>query len=102
MCRRFCCKNFSTSLGFLASKFRLPQRRLMKNRKNTKLAHPQATEVLHEQIGLRAYYIWLASGSGHGNDLQHWLEAEREIATRASASIADLKNADSWEEPKTL
>jgi len=64
----------------------------MKNRKNNKLAEPQSAEMLREQIGVRAYYIWLASGGGHGNDLQHWLQAEEEVRPHASASIAGPKN----------
>jgi hypothetical protein len=87
------------SVGFLAPKFRLPEWQLMKHRKNTKPAEPQGRGVLHEQIGLRAYHIWLASDGGHGNDLQHWFQAEKE--TRASALIADPRNSDSQEEPNT-
>jgi hypothetical protein len=56
-----------------------------------------AQGVLHEQIGLRAYHIWLASDGAHGNDFQHWFQAEKEM--RASASIADPRN--SQEEPNT-
>ena len=64
----------------------------MKNRKNNKPTEPQRTEPLHEQIELRAYYIWLASGGGHGNDLQHWLQAEEDVRPHASTSIAGPKN----------
>ena len=74
----------------------------MKNRKNLKLAAMQGTEGLNEQFELRAYHIWLASGGGHGNDLDYWLQAEKGIRTRASASIADSKNPDSLEEPNPL
>ena len=74
----------------------------MTNRKNIKPAGPQGTDVLHEQIGLRAYHIWLASGGGHGNDLQHWFQAEKEIGTRPNVSIAIARNPDSQGEPNTL
>ena len=67
----------------------------MKHRKNTKPAEPHRTDPVHEQIQLRAYQIWLASDGGHGNDVQHWLQAEKEIRTRVSASIADPGNPDS-------
>ena len=32
-----------------------------------------------EQIEERAYELWLAGGCAHGNDLDHWLQAEREV-----------------------
>jgi Protein of unknown function (DUF2934) len=67
----------------------------MKNRKNTIPADPQGTEALREQIGLRAYHIWLASGGGYGNELQHWLQAEREIRAGTGAPIANPRNPDS-------
>jgi hypothetical protein len=31
-----------------------------------------------QQISRRAYELWQAAGSQHGDDLRHWLEAERE------------------------
>ena len=34
---------------------------------------------LHEQIEKRAYEIWLADGSRHGEDLNHWFQAETEV-----------------------
>jgi hypothetical protein len=33
---------------------------------------------LREQIERRAYEIWLADGSRHGDDLSHWFRAEIE------------------------
>ena len=35
------------------------------------------------EIEERAYYIWLASGRGHGDHERHWLEAERELMEMA-------------------
>jgi len=35
---------------------------------------------LHGQIEIRAYEIWHAEGHCHGKELQHWLQAERELA----------------------
>ena len=32
-----------------------------------------------EKIEERAYELWLAGGCAHGNDLDHWLQAEREV-----------------------
>ena len=34
---------------------------------------------LREQIEIRAYEIWLADGSHHGNDISQWFQAEAEI-----------------------
>jgi len=34
---------------------------------------------LREQIEKRAHEIWLASGRQQGDDLNHWLQAEREV-----------------------
>jgi hypothetical protein len=61
----------------------------MKNRQNMKPAEPEAHSNSREQIELRAYYIWLTTGSGHGKDLDHWLQAEKEITARTSAALAE-------------
>jgi len=34
---------------------------------------------LRTEIERRAYEIWLKEGGDHGNDLDHWLRAEREL-----------------------
>lgn len=54
----------------------------MKNNSNPKANKPAETQTLvplRVQIETRAYEIWIASGSGHGRDLEHWLQAETEI-----------------------
>ena len=33
----------------------------------------------HEEIELRAYQIYLARGGAEGNDVEDWLQAEREL-----------------------
>src|SRR3989442_13631916 len=33
----------------------------------------------HEEISVRAYEIYLARGAAPGNDLDNWLEAERQL-----------------------
>jgi Protein of unknown function (DUF2934) len=38
-----------------------------------------SSEPREEDIRLRAYHLYLQRGSGHGNDFQDWLEAEREL-----------------------
>jgi Protein of unknown function (DUF2934) len=39
-----------------------------------------------EKIRERAYAIWLDQGSIDGRDQEHWLEAEKEIATEEAAT----------------
>jgi hypothetical protein len=34
---------------------------------------------LREQIKRRAHEIWLANGCCHGDNIRHWLAAEREV-----------------------
>jgi hypothetical protein len=34
---------------------------------------------LRAQIEVRAYHLWRAGGGRHGDDLTHWLQAEREL-----------------------
>jgi hypothetical protein len=41
-----------------------------------------------DQIARLAYQLFLAEGSRHGRDIDHWLEAEREIRRRALTSAA--------------
>jgi hypothetical protein len=36
---------------------------------------------LHRRIAERAFLLYEASGFRHGNDLEHWLEAERQVKT---------------------
>jgi hypothetical protein len=37
-------------------------------------------------IGRRAYDIWVNEGGSHGRDLDHWLQAERELAFQQTRS----------------
>lgn len=39
-----------------------------------------------EEIELRAYEIYLEHGGQDGNELEHWLAAEKELADRSSQS----------------
>ena len=38
---------------------------------------------LRAEIETRAYHLWRSDGGRHGNDLNHWLQAEREILNYA-------------------
>jgi hypothetical protein len=43
----------------------------------------QRDQQLHElEVSRRAYELWEAGGCQYGNDMAHWLEAEREVQTR--------------------
>ena len=59
------------------------------NRKINRTVKTQGPATLREQIEIRAYQIWLASGGADGNALQHWLQAEAEIlkATQAQPGL---------------
>jgi len=39
-----------------------------------------------EQIEKRAYELWLEGGCRHGNDLDDWLQAEREVLEQRAAT----------------
>lgn len=45
----------------------------------------EPTVVTHDQIAVRAYEIFEQEGYSHGNHLDHWLRAERELVTVAPA-----------------
>lgn len=47
------------------------------NGKSEALAEGQ--DFLHQQIAERAYLLYERSGFQHGKDVEHWLEAERQI-----------------------
>lgn len=40
---------------------------------------PKASDVTHEQIADRARALWQERGQPAGRDLEHWLDAEREL-----------------------
>lgn len=40
------------------------------------------------EIAARAYELFLESGSLHGRDVEHWLQAERELRARTLTSAA--------------
>jgi hypothetical protein len=54
---------------------------------NTSLSHPgaleqifgRAAELQHQAIALRAHQVFLERGGAHGQDLQDWLAAKREL-----------------------
>jgi hypothetical protein len=48
---------------------------VIKRREMTSPRDPQVTAKIRE----RAYVLFRAGGCQHGHDLEHWLEAERQI-----------------------
>jgi len=38
----------------------------------------------NEDVARRAYEIWLSKGCEQGHDLDHWIEAERQLRQQAS------------------
>lgn len=42
---------------------------------------PTSQNVSSEAIAMRAYEIWCQRGRVHGQDKQHWLEAEKQLRT---------------------
>jgi hypothetical protein len=60
------------------------------NRKNTKPAGSEAKNSdLRTEIESRAYDLWLADGRRDGNDLSHWLQAERELLSARHRLLAE-------------
>ena len=41
-------------------------------------------ESVSEMVRMRAYYIFLARGGSHGNDLADWLAAEKEVRSASA------------------
>ena len=51
-------------------------------------AQPDA-QALAQRIRERAYELFIESGSEHGHDAEHWLQAEREIRDAQDMPIED-------------
>jgi hypothetical protein len=56
-------------------------------------AQPPRRDPITEAIARRAYELFLARGAKHGNDLEDWLQAERELLDAARSGHAS--DADS-------
>ncbi len=57
--------------------------------RSTPSLKPAGATLSTEKIAARAYEIWQANGCPNGHDLEHWLQAERELRAgtgRASRS----------------
>ena len=47
--------------------------------------------VLREQIEKRAHEIWLIAGCSNGDDVSHWLQAEREVLKGRSTAAQEVQ-----------
>jgi hypothetical protein len=54
---------------------------------------PNPSVELRAQIKVRAYELWEAEGGQSGNDLNHWLQAERELLEPARLRGAQQRNS---------
>jgi hypothetical protein len=41
---------------------------------------PIQPDITHERIAMRAYELFLQEGGAHGQHIDHWLRAERELS----------------------
>lgn len=72
----------------------------MKQKKSAKPSSPTPSrEISHDQIAERARAIWQERGQPEGRDLEHWLDAERELREpgQPPASSADLPTDEARE-----
>ena len=80
------------------------------NKPGAQAKHPNGSgngatneSVRSEDIARRAYEIYQSRGHQHGNDLDHWLQAERELkpgATSVTGSIGSAKPKKSKKTPE--
>jgi len=67
-----------------ASETKTPPRR--KRTSKASIANGGSVSPTADQIRVRAYELYLERGGGHGNDLDDWFAAERELSSAASRS----------------
>jgi len=56
-------------------------------------SQPQAvpSAPTHEAIEVRAYQIFIERGGAHGQDVEDWLQAERELVEKYSKPVQKAK-----------
>jgi hypothetical protein len=47
-----------------------------------RLAPEVSVKITHVEIATRAYFIYVSAGRPHGQEMQHWLEAEAQLTRR--------------------
>lgn len=55
---------------------------------------------LREQIEKRAYALWQVGGCRHGNDVDDWLQAEREVLAQSAGTSGERVGAHEANPPK--
>lgn len=45
----------------------------------------------HEEVSLKAYLEWTASGNSHGHHLSHWFHAEQQLVSQLWSRLQDLQ-----------
>jgi hypothetical protein len=53
-----------------------------------------------EEVRERAYRIWESEGKPHGRDLEHWLQAERELSADTGSPTGEKKKRSGGTAPK--
>ena len=66
----------------------LPAGPQLVSRPARKPSPPQADPTLRARIEERAYHLFLEGGGAHGNDVEHWLAAERELVGLVAPEVA--------------
>lgn len=61
-------------------------------------AAPPANPPTPEQVAERARSIWIERGSPGGRDLEHWLDAERQLRSEFASRATRPRKADDLNE----
>jgi hypothetical protein len=66
-----------------------------KPRKTNADAPPEGAQAVpsHEEIEQRAHEIWLEQGALSGHELDHWLQAEQELAEKPRRRAASRERS---------
>ena len=61
----------------------------------TEKSQPQTVPAapIREEIELRAYQIYVERGGAHGQDVEDWLQAERELVEKYGKPVQKAKAA---------
>jgi DUF2934 family protein len=49
----------------------------------------ETTTPSHDDVARRAYELFEARGGENGHDLEHWLDAERELSHTPASNVTD-------------
>ncbi len=58
------------------------------------LSEVDSASTVNKRIEQRAYELYELGGCEHGHDVEHWLEAEREIAAQMSANSSKVSKRE--------